>query len=487
MTNKIRYSSDLADNLICINCIGESYLKEEIEQTGEQSECSYCGTTWYAITIGELADRVHNAFDKHFQLTPTEPSGFEYAMHADKEISYSWERHGEPASSAISEAASLDEEPAEHIRQVLEDQHFDFHRLEAGEENPYDIEAHYERENVEDYEFQHDWMLLQDSLKTQTRLFNKDAEAVLSSIFEGLADHKTFQGDSVIVDVGPGCTISKLFRARVFQSSESLIKALKNPDIEMGPPPFSSAAAGRMNAQGISIFYGSTDSEVALAEIRPPVGSRVVVACFNLIRPLRLLNIEALREIYVKGSIFDSSYGYRLEKAKFLKRLSSLITLPAMPEFETVDYLSTQAISDYLANWSAQDLDGIIYRSVQAGTSDLNVALFWKSSCVERIEYPKGTEIEARVHLPGLNEDTPSYNIWENVPENNDTKDEKVSPFLFDLPLASLAHERDKDQRTPTLRLDTGMMSVHHIESIRVETQQYQVERYRMTKSASDN
>ena len=473
--------------MICINCIGESYLKEEIEQTGEQSECSYCGITGYAITIGELADRVHNVLDEHFQLTPTEPSGFEHAMQVDKEISYSWERHGEPTAFAISEVASLDEEPAEHIRHVLEEQHFDSHRLEAGEENPYDIEAHYERKDIEDYEFQHDWMLLQDSLRTKTRLFNKDAEAILSSIFEGFADHKTFQGDSVIVDVGPGCTISKLFRARVFQSDESLIMALENPDIEMGPPPFSSAAAGRMNAQGISVFYGSTNAKVALAEIRPPVGSRVVVACFNLIRPLRLLDIEALSDIYVKGSIFDSSYRYRLEKAKFLKRLSSLITLPAMPEFEAAEYLSTQAISDYLANWAAQDLDGIIYRSVQAGTSDLNVALFWKSSCVDKTEYPKGTEIEASLHLPGLYDDRPSYSVQEKVPENNDMKDEKVSPYLFDLPPASFVHERKKDHRTPTLRLDTGIMSVHHIKSICVETQQYQVGRYRMTKRASDN
>ena len=201
-----------------------------------------------------------------------------------------------------------------------------------------------------------------------------------------------------------------------------------------------------------------------------------------------MLNIEALREIYVKGSIFDSSYGYRLEKAKFLKRLSSLITLPAMPEFETVDYLSTQAISDYLANWAAQDLDGIIYRSVQAGTSDLNVALFWKSSCVDRIEYPKGTEIKASLHTPGLNEDmVPSYNVWEKVPENNDMEDEKVSPFLFDLPSASFTHEREKDQRTPTLRLDIGIMSVHHIESIRVETQHHHAGCHRMAKSASGN
>ena len=177
--------------------------------------------------------------------------------------------------------AVIDDEPAEHIRQVLEERYFDLDGAAAGEENPYETEAHYEERDVDDYELQYDWKLLQQSLKTKTRLFNQEAEVILESIFEGLAEHKTFKDDSVIVDAGPERLISKLYRARVFQSDEKLAKALENPDREMGPPPFSTAAAGRMNAQGISVFYGSTAPEVALAEIRPPVGSRVVVVCFN--------------------------------------------------------------------------------------------------------------------------------------------------------------------------------------------------------------
>ena len=39
-----------------------------------------------------------------------------------------------------------------------------------------------------------------------------------------------------------------------------------------------------MNAQGIAVFYGAGDVETALAEVRPPVGSRVVTAEFEIIR-----------------------------------------------------------------------------------------------------------------------------------------------------------------------------------------------------------
>jgi len=65
------------------------------------------------------------------------------------------------------------------------------------------------------------------------------------------------------------------------------------------------------------VFYGATDPDVALAEIRPPVGSRVVVGKFGLQRPLRLLDVAALESVFVKGSIFDGGYIRRLEQAKF--------------------------------------------------------------------------------------------------------------------------------------------------------------------------
>ena len=478
-----------SDYLICTNCIEESYLNVEIEQLGEQSECSYCGSTsLYTITIGELADRVDSAFEEHYQLTSTEPTFLESMMLSDKESSYVWVRQGQPVLDTIMEAANIDERPAEHIRQLLEEKHFNRHKIKAGEEIPYDIETHYEEKGVEDYELQHGWKSLQESLKTDTRLFNKEAEAILSSVFEGLAEHETHEGDSVIVDVGPGHAISKLYRARVFQSDESLNKALQHPDIEMGPPPFSSAAAGRMNSQGISVFYGSTDSDVALAEIRPPVGSRVVVACFNVIRKLRLLNVEALREIYVEGSIFDSSYGRRLEKAKFLSRLSRDITQPAMPEFETADYLITQAISDYLANLIVPELDGIIYRSVQTGNSGLNVALFSKSSCVDKIKLPTDPKIEAfrGFHNHDYEDQEPTYEVWVEVPENNGKKEQKSTDFLFELPVDLYIPGNEEDLRIPTLELEVETMAVHHITSIVVESKLYPVRRYRTDNSMED-
>jgi RES domain len=472
---------ELARYLICADCIGENYLKAEVERDGDKSDCTYCGETGKTISMSDLADWVHAAFEDHFQRTSTEPTGYEYALLSDKEIDYDWERHGEQVAYVIAEAAQIDETPADHIQQILAERHFDIDEAKAGEENPYDNEAHYEEKGVEDYELRANWAFFQNSLKTETRLFNREAEAILDSIFEGLSEHTTHDSDSVIIDAGPDSKIAQIYRARVFQSGDKLENALIRPDREIGPPPFTAATIGRMNAEGISVFYGATDPGVALAEVRPPVGSRVIVARFDIVRPLRLLDVEALRSIYVDGSVFDPSYIRKLEKAKFLGRMSDQITMPVMPEDESTDYLVTQAIADYLASRTKPEIDGIIYRSIQNGSGGLNVALFNKSSRVEALDIPEGTDISAQ--LESWSDEGPEPNYWvsEEVPEKSEkNRDDDVFPF--GLAIGSSYAQHDSDLRTPTLHLDVETVTVHHIDSIQVETTPFSVTRNRTTK-----
>ena len=484
MYKKNTYEVDVEEYFICVHCIENTYLKSEIVQNGQQSECSYCGKKGKTITIGDLASHVDKAFEDHFRLTSIEPEGIEYARHADKETFYLWERNVDPATSAISMATSIDEVPAEHIRQVLYNRHFDYESAAQGEENPFDSEACYEKKDIGDYELHKGWTACQESLKTEIRLFNPRVEDILDHIFEDLSEFKTYGPDSVIVDAGPEHPISKLYRARVFQSEKKLKTALENPDREIGPPSFSTATAGRMNAQGISLFYGATESDVALAEVRPPVGSDVVIACFNLIRPLSLLNIEALGGIYVDGSIFDPSYIFRRQKAKFLTWLSSRLIQPVMPDDEAADYLVTQAISDYLASRTKQKLDGIIYRSSQTSSNGQNVSLFWKSSCVEKSEIPEGTVFDTHLyHSHYYSSQKPVHSVTEHVPEDSGKKDEEARHSSFAHQLEFSAQKHEKDRRTPALRLDLKTMTVHQIKGISVKTTSYSVERHRVTES----
>ena len=465
------------DRRLCFACVGEAFLRAEIENGGHDGGCFYCGRQAKTFSIGEMADAIETAFEEHFYRTPTEPSAMEYAM--IKEGDYVWERKGDPVAEVISSSAEIDEDAAEDVRKVLAERHFDMELAQMGDENPFGGDAHYAERGVDDAESQAGWRRFEQTLKTQARYFSRTAEATLTSIFEGMGEHKTRDGRPIIVEAGPGMQLAALYRARVFQSNEKLEEALKRPDKEVGPPPPLAAANGRMNAHGVAVFYGASDPVVALAEVRPPVGSNVVVARFELIRPVRLLDVEALQSVNVTGSIFDRDYMQRLERAKFLKWLSRRITMPVMPDDEPLDYLATQAIADFLATDANPSLDGILYPSVQGSEGKLNVVLFHKAARVQALDIPKGAEISADLYVEtedGLEID---YSVWEEVPPELPSATSNRDPL-------DAREPEDYNGRVPTLRLDISSLKVHRVNRIMFHTESHTVRRHRFEKRGAE-
>ncbi|MBN1091084.1 RES family NAD+ phosphorylase [Pantoea sp. 1B4] len=85
-----------------------------------------------------------------------------------------------------------------------------------------------------------------------------------------------------------------------------------------------------MNASGIPVFYGAASAEVAIAEVRPAVGSYVVVAPFEAMRALRVLDISSLELIsHEKGSKFNPEVIKRLEKSSFFTYAIKNINYPS--------------------------------------------------------------------------------------------------------------------------------------------------------------
>ena len=179
------------------------------------------------------------------------------------------------------------------------------------------------------------WRSFENSLKTEARFFSRTAANHLTSIFDGIGELQTREGRPLVVDAGPGTDLHTLYRARVFQSDDKLETALGRPDIHLGSPPAPLTPAGRINARGIPVFYGANTRKAAIAEVRPPVGSQVAVAKFEIIRKLRLLDLTALSDISVTASIVDFGFAGRMEDAVFLRSLSARLTRPVMPDDET--------------------------------------------------------------------------------------------------------------------------------------------------------
>ena len=77
---------------VCHDCIGNSFLAEDVRAEGIRATCNYCGEVREALPLGDLAERIHEVLQAHFELTPSEPSGYEYAFAMDG----LWERPGYP-------------------------------------------------------------------------------------------------------------------------------------------------------------------------------------------------------------------------------------------------------------------------------------------------------------------------------------------------------------------------------------------------------
>lgn len=230
-----------------------------------------------------------------------------------------------------------------------------------------------------------------------------------------------------------------------------------------------------MNARGISVFYGATTQSVALAEVRPPVGSYVALATFRIIRPLRLLDLSALENAADGGSVFDPTLLQRLERVAFLQSLGRKMTRPVMPDDQEFDYLATQAVADFLATENKPMLDGILFKSTQSEEGD-NIVLFHKASRVKSMDLPAGVKLSANTVSCDSDGWYPDYCVSEEIPSPEEAEGSPRSrpwDVMFN-------HVReDEDVRVETLDVIPSSVEVHHVKRVKVECDAHRVERHR--------
>jgi RES domain-containing protein len=335
-------------------------------------------------------------------------------------------------------------------------------------EQEYGEEACYTDKAIFAEKFHFRWLEFERSFRTEARLLNKEGRELFEDIFAGIAEHPTRGRSNIIVDAGPGTKLTEVYRARVFRPGSPVEEALTQPDRNLGPPPASHALPGRMNARGISVFYGATVPLVALAEVRPPVGSRVVVARFEILRPLKLLAIHALESVYAKGSLFDPDHLHRVERARFLGRISALMSTPVMPSDDGFDYIVTQAIAEYLANEAQVHLDGLLFPSVQTGDNSLNVVLFYRASRVQPW-VPLG-KVRADSCMSGPDGPEEDYYVRE-IAEPGATREPKKLPPWGD----RFTPVGQRDGRSVTLAVDIQSLHVHEVKAVRFSTVDHKV------------
>ncbi|MFA6016216.1 MAG: RES domain-containing protein [Gallionellaceae bacterium] len=450
-----------SEKRICAACVSDEYLKAEIAKSSTvDQECDYCETVRPTIDMGSLADRCNTVIENFYE----DSSLF------DAVIIYDRAPEGDVLAVVLDRIVGPQQEVVADLVELLTDMWFDF----DSQEHRYGEEPWFVEKMKSSEPLSNEWNKMERSLMHKARYLNPDAARMFETMFGTVHDDRTCEGKLVVVELGPKCEIDTLYRARVFQTLKAMETALSHPERHIGPPPSGVGAAGRMNAKGVSVFYGATKKDIAVSEVRPPVGCHVVVGAFKLIRTLRLLDLQQLGSITVKptSSPFDPATANEASRCAFMETLTQKMVMPVMPELEEQDYLITQAIADFLSTHPKLELDGIIFPSAQnttthKDTSGHNVILFNKASMV----------LNAEEHLGG---DTRAY-LWEY---DEDSPNSRFKPEILTMVPSQREGARntsvwlDPDPIKPALELDLNSIEIYEIEGVVYRKFGHQVKRH---------
>lgn len=383
------------DRRLCRACTTSAWLRKEMVNNGSLGDCAFCDNeNEPGLPLHVVASFVDQAFEDHFDQTPEEPSSWEYAVSGGD--TSDWDRPGDEIQYVIEDVVGVNDEVAEELRDLLADHHYDHEDAKMGIELPFSKRSQYARKATDDLHVHSSWLALENELKHSRRFFSPHIKARLDFVFGSVVSHTTTDGHPVVVVVGPNQAIDHVFRGRPIKGKSELQPVLARPECELGAPPPALARANRMNPTGVPALYGARTSAICLSELRQPVGREVVIARFDIIRNLRLLDVDALASVRTVKECLDPTHLEECQRVEFFKRLSKRITRPVMPDDEPLEYLITQVIAEYLA--VHHDLDGMLYGSVQADEPRANIVLFPHATTVEPIAWPVG--MKAKLESP---------------------------------------------------------------------------------------
>jgi hypothetical protein len=356
------------EHAICAQCAEDAHLKKLIEQHGEVLECSECeGSDSPAISVTKLGRLIEPIMRKHFQL------GKQVRIFEEDDRDW-WDQEGETLSSVVQEILGQSFNVEDEIVSAVIDAEDCW--PPDGDEPFWAETSCYVQTRIEIGHYYEEWRNTLYELKYGRRFFSPAAQKLFSKLFTDVEQKKVLidgKYEPVIFMLPQETT---LYRARVCKTKSLLQEIMANPFRHVGPPPQEIARAGRMNADGVSVFYCALDMDTCLAEMRPALGNELAVIAVKTTKPLRVLDLSRLD--VSRGaealSYLQPDFTQQVEKNAFLRRLQSLVSQPIVPGHES-DYLITQTMAEYLAHVHNEPFNGILFSSAQRA-GGRNVVLF---------------------------------------------------------------------------------------------------------------
>ena len=248
-----------------------------------------------------------------------------------------------------------------------------------GEEAFYADDQSYVRLKPDGWHHSSLWRRFREEILFRQRFFSETARELLRDIFDGIQNQTDIAGKPAFYRLDPEDGM-ELFRARLIGGDADYKEIAADPASRMGAPPAHLRRAGRMNAAGIAVFYGATDTDTAIAELRPAVGAFVCIATFKLRRPLHVLDLTRFTRPGKQIDIFAKNQVKRSTQWAFMQSFSNEISKPILPGDEHLEYVPAQVVAEYLARhpmkWRGEEVavEAIIFRSAQ-NPSGKNIAI----------------------------------------------------------------------------------------------------------------
>jgi hypothetical protein len=214
------------------------------------------------------------------------------------------------------------------------------------------------------------WRRFREAILYRQRFFNDPAKEFLAEIFDGIQNQSDIDNKPAFYRLAPGEEVT-FYRARIVAEEDAFRAIAKDPSALMGPPPPTLRRAGRMNAAGIAVFYGATERDTAVAELRPAVGSLISLAAFRVHRPIHVLDLTRFTRAGKQLDIFAKNQMVRATQWAFMQSFASEISQPILPGDEHLEYVPAQVVAEYLTStpvrWRGTEVtpDAIIFRSAQ--------------------------------------------------------------------------------------------------------------------------
>ncbi len=330
----------------CVNCFNDKTLKDYIAQSGEVGDCDFCGSqNVYCIEPSELEELflpLVLLYDTVEDFMPMEDLKEWHGQFIWEKLSEDW------ATFAI-----YDYDKQEELMRAifaLRDnpkeggfQHLHSYVVRQGE--------YWGDEDKVSDKLGRDWDSFCNEIKFNNRYFptkeiDTDLLGELLSYFESMIE----------ID-------STLFRSRL--SEQGILLACS----QMGKPLINQSQHGRANPKGISYLYLSSDSNTAIAEIKPFSGDKITVGEFLVKEPIRTVD---LRNPRIDDPFrFGDNLEFMCKYLKFVRRIGTELSKTVSPKEAELEYIPLQYVCELIKNMG---VDGVLYGSSVA--EGYNVAIF---------------------------------------------------------------------------------------------------------------